>query len=287
MLDEPYDGPNAFGPTYGAHRERLELDADAYLELMACARDAGIALFATPFDVPSADLLAGLGMPAFKIASGDVTNLPLVEHVARFGRPLLVSTGGAALEDVRRVHDAVAPVNQRLCLMHCTAIYPPAPGELNLRAIATLRQAFPDAVIGFSDHSRLPGAGALAYTLGARVLERHFTLDRTARGSDHAISLEPAELRALVEELRIAREALGDGVKRRHPGEERHLRKTAKLLRAARCLPAGHRLSVRDLACKAPGAPGGLPPSELPAVIGRVLTRPVCEDDALSFDLLS
>jgi sialic acid synthase len=287
MLDEPYTGPNSFGPTYGAHRERLELDAGAYAQLQACARDAGITLFATPFDVPSADFLAGLGMPAFKIASGDVTNLPLVAHVARLGRPVLVSTGGATLEDVRRAHDAIVAVQPRLCLLHCTAIYPPSAGELNLAAIATLRREFPRAAAGFSDHSFVRGAASLAYALGARVLERHFTFDRDARGSDHAISLEPHELRALVEELRVTREILGDGVKRRQPGEERHLRKTAKLLRAARGLPAGHRLDARDLAIKAPATPGGLPPSAMPAVVGRVLTRPVRADEALAPDLLA
>jgi N-acetylneuraminate synthase/sialic acid synthase len=214
MYDKPYENENSFGPTYGAHREALELGRDAYVDLQRYAAELGVTFFATAFDVPSADFLAKLDVPAYKIASGDLKNLPLLRYVARIGRPVIVSTGGATLDDVRRAADAIGEINPRLGILQCTATYPTEPEQMNLRVISSLREQFPEACIGLSDHYNGIAMAVAAYVLGARIIEKHFTLNHTWRGTDHALSLEPVGMRKMVRDLRRARAALGDGVKR-------------------------------------------------------------------------
>jgi N-acetylneuraminate synthase/sialic acid synthase len=281
MYDRPYDNENSFGLTYGAHREALEFGRDEYLELQRHARQIGLSLFATAFDFPSADFLAELDMPAFKIASGDLTNIPLVKYVAQFQKPMLVSTGGGTLEDVQRAYEAVMPINPRLCLMQCTAGYPAEFEELNLRVINTFRERFPDVVIGLSSHDNGIAMAVVGYVLGARVVEKHYTLNRTMKGTDHAFSLEHPGMRRLVRDLRRARVALGDGVKRTYPSERAPLGKMGKKLVAARDLPAGHALRREDIAIKSPN--DGLPPYELDSVLGRVTLRALSEDENLAW----
>ena len=280
LYDSPYDNENSFGATYGEHREALELDRDAYRELQAYARELGLVFFATAFDEPSADLLAELDVPAFKIASGDLTNTPLLRHVAAFGKPLVVSTGGATLEDVDRAVDAVTGAGGTLCLLQCTAAYPAAVEDLNLGAITTLRERYPDIVIGLSDHQDGIAMAPVAYMLGARIVEKHFTLSHTAKGTDHAFSLMPEGMRKLVRDLRRVPIALGDGVKRPLPSEEKPLQKMGKKLVAARPLPAGHVLATGDLIAKSP-ADGGLPPYALDDLLGATLVRPLAEDETI------
>ncbi len=280
-FDAPYDNENSFGPTYGLHREALELDRDAYAELQAYARGLGLVFFATAFDVPSADLLAELDVAAFKIASGDLRNTPLLRHVAGFGKPIVLSTGGATLDDVDRAVDTVAPINDRLCILQCTAAYPAAIEDLNLQVITTLRERYPGFVIGLSDHQDGIAMSLVAYMLGARVIEKHFTFSHAAKGTDHAFSLMPEGMRKLVRDLRRVPIALGDGVKRPLPSEEQPLRKMGKQLVAARDLPAGHVLRAEDVAIKSP-ADGGLPPYELDALVGRRLARALAEDEAVT-----
>ena len=202
LYDSPYDNENSFGPTYGAHREALELDRDAYVGLRDEARSLGLVFFATAFDEPSADMLAQLDVPAYKIASGDLTNTPLLRHVASFGKPLVVSTGGATLDDVDRAVEAVLGVGGTICLLQCTAAYPAAVEDLNLGVITTLRERYPDVVVGLSDHQDGIAMAPVAYMLGARVVEKHFTLSHTAKGTDHAFSLMPEGMRKLVRDLR-------------------------------------------------------------------------------------
>ncbi len=280
LYDSPYENENSFGSTYGAHREALELDRAAYVELQACARELGLVFFATAFDETSADLLAELDVPAFKIASGDLTNTPLLRHVAALGKPLVVSTGGATLEDVDRAVDVVTGAGGSLCLLQCTAAYPAAVEDLNLGAITTLRERYPELVIGLSDHQDGIAMAPVAFMLGARLIEKHFTLSHTAKGTDHAFSLMPEGMRKLVRDLRRVPIAIGDGVKRPLPSEGKPLQKMGKKLVATRSLPAGHVLADGDLVAKSP-ADGGLPPYALDDLLGRPLTRPLAEDEAL------
>jgi N-acetylneuraminate synthase/sialic acid synthase len=281
MYEAPYDHENSFGSTYGAHREALELGRAEYVELQHYAREVGVTLFATAFDVASADFLAELDMPAYKIASGDLLNTPLLRYVASIGKPVLLSTGGARIEDVERAVDTIAPVNPQLCLLQCTAAYPAPVEELNLQVISTLRERFPDYVVGLSDHQDGIAMALVAYMLGARVMEKHFTLSHTLKGTDHAFSLMPEGMRKLVRDLRRVPSALGDGVKRPLPSEEPALRKMGKMLVAARDLEAGTVLTAGDVVAKSP-ADGGLPPYELDRLLGRALSRPLRADDAVT-----
>jgi sialic acid synthase len=284
MFAKPYDHENSFGPTYGEHREALEFGRDEYVELQRYCRELGLAFFATAFDIPSADFLADLDMPAYKIASGDLRTLPLLAHVARIGRPMIVSTGGATLEDVERAYEVIAPINPQLAFLQCTAAYPASAEDLNLRVITTLRDRFPELVVGLSDHENGIAMAVAAYVLGARIVEKHFTLNHTDKGTDHAFSLEPIGMRKLVRDLRRARVALGDGVKQPLPSERQPLLKMGKKLVASRQLCVGHVLRADDVALKSPG--DGLSPIHLADVLGRTLLFPLEPDDEITFEVL-
>ena len=285
MYDSAYNSENAYAPTYGAHREFLEFGRSEYQELKAYANELGITFFSTAFDMPSADFLEALDPPAFKIASGDVTNIPLLKHVAKFGRPMFVSTGGATMAEVQRAYDAIMPINTQLSIMQCTSGYPPAFEDLNMRVIQTYRDAFPDIVIGFSAHDSGIAMGLAGYILGARVIEKHFTLNRALKGTDHAFSLEPQGLGKLIRDLRRARIAMGDGVKRRFPSEDAPLFKMGKKIVAARNLPAGHVIEESDITYKCPA--DGLPPYFYDQVIGRRLVVALREEENVELENLA
>ena len=281
---KPYENENSYGATYGEHREALEFGRAEYEELQAYCAELGVTFFAAAFDFTSADLLAELDMPAYKIASGDLTNTPLLRHVARIGKPVIFSTGGGTLDDVRRAYDTLASENDQLAVLQCTAGYPAEWNELDLGVIGTYRNEFPEVVVGFSSHDNGIAMAVAAYVLGARIVEKHFTLNRAQKGTDHVFSLEPQGLRKMVRDLKRARLALGDGTKTTHPSEVAPLTKMSKKIVAARDLPAGHVLGEGDLALKSPG--DGIPPYELERVLGSTLRRPLLEDESVTFELL-
>ncbi|HVO83562.1 MAG TPA: N-acetylneuraminate synthase family protein [Syntrophobacteria bacterium] len=285
MYDKSYDHENSFGLTYGEHREALEFGWDEYRELMDYAKELGITMFATAFDVPSADFLAKLDVAAFKIASGDLKTIPLLQYVAKFQKPMIVSTGGGTMEDVNRAYDAIMPINQQLCFLQCTAGYPAAFEELNLNVITTFRERFPKTVIGLSSHDNGIAMAVAGYMLGARVIEKHFTLNHTWKGTDHAFSLEPTGFKKMVRDLRRVKVAMGDGVKRVYETEVNPMVKMGKKLVAARDLPAGHSIRREDIAIKSPG--DGLPPYELNKIIGRVTRVPLKQDQNIVFEVLN
>ncbi|HEX2461127.1 MAG TPA: N-acetylneuraminate synthase family protein [Vicinamibacterales bacterium] len=282
--NKPYDNENSFGSTYGEHREFLEFGLKEYTELQRYARELGIDFFATAFDVASADFLAELDMPAFKIASGDVKSAPLLEHVARFGKPVIISTGGALIDDVQRAYETLMAINPQVGILQCTAGYPASFDELDLRVIEQYRERFSGAVIGYSGHDNGIAMPVAAYVLGARIVEKHFTLNRAMKGTDHAFSLEPVGLRKMVRDLQRTHKALGNGCKKIYESEKSPIVKMGKSLVVARDLPMGHVLGPDDIVMKSPG--GGIPPYELEKVIGRVTLRALHEDDFLSFEVL-
>ena len=283
LYEAPYDNEHSFGRTYGEHREALELTAADWLELREFSREEGLTLFGTVFDEPSADLLAELDLPAFKVASADLVNTPLLRHVAGLGKPVFLSTGGGTLEDVERAVETILPLNQQLCVMQCTAAYPCEVDELNLQVVHAYRERFPDLVVGLSDHQSGIAMALVGYMLGARVIEKHFTLNHAWKGSDHAFSLMPEGMRRLVRDLHRVPAALGDGVKRPLPSEERPLEKMGKKLVAGRDLPAGHVVVTGDLVAKSP-ADGGLPPYVLDDLLGRALRRPLAEEQDVALE---
>lgn len=282
--DKPYENENSFGATYGAHREALEFGLYEYEELIKYAKEIGLVFFATAFDMKSADFLAELDMPLYKIASGDLKNIPLMKHVAKIGKPMIISTGGGTMEDVQRAYDAIMPINPQLAILQCTASYPAEPQDLNLRVITTYREKFPDVVIGLSDHENGIAMAVAAYVLGSRMVEQHFTLNHTWKGTDHAFSLEPIGMRKLVRDLRRVKVALGDGEKRIYPSEVNPIHKMGKKLVASRDLKAGQKLTREDIAIKSPS--DGIPPYELDNVIGKTLTKDLREDDNFAFEIL-
>jgi sialic acid synthase len=283
MYDRSYENENSFGATYGTHREALEFGRTEYQELQRYARELSLTFFATAFDIASADFLAQLDLGAYKVASGDIRNIPLLRHVARLGKPVILSTGGATFEDVERAYETIMPINDQLAILQCTAGYPAAFEELDLRVVQTYREHF-DVVIGLSSHDNGIAMAPVAYVLGARIVEKHFTFNRAAKGTDHPFSLEPVGLRKMVRDLRRVRSALGDGVKKVYPSEQGPILKMSKKLVAARDLPTGHVLTAEDVALKSPG--DGLPPHMLDVVVGRTLLRPLKADDTIQLAAL-
>ncbi len=284
LYNAPYVNENSFGATYGEHREALEFGKAEYIELQQYAKELGVAFFATAFDFRSADFLADLNIPAYKIASGDLNNTPLLKYIAQIGKPMILSTGGADLDAVKRAYHTIMPLNPQLCILHCTAAYPAQFEDLNLNVISTYLRQFPDAVIGLSDHENGIAMALVAYLLGAHVLEKHFTLNHTWKGTDHAFSLEPTGMRKLVRDLQRIPIALGNGVKQQLECEKKPLIKMGKKIVAARHLSSGQVLKREDVALKSPG--NGLPPYELDNVLGKTLTTALEEDDNITFEIL-
>lgn len=220
LLNQPYENEHSYGKTYGEHRQALELSDAALDTCCFTAEQSKVLCFATAFDEPSVDRIVKLGMPAIKIASGGLTDLTLLRHAASVRLPIILSTGGGTLWDVENAVTAITATHDQLAILHCTASYPVRDfAELNLSCITTLRERFPDFVIGWSGHDSGIAMSVMAYTLGARIIEKHFTLNRTNKGTDHAFSLEPAGLTKLCRDLSRAHAARGDGRKRFYPSE--------------------------------------------------------------------
>jgi N-acetylneuraminate synthase/N,N'-diacetyllegionaminate synthase len=263
---------------------RLELSAEAHAGLRERATRRGLVFFSTPFDEASADLLVDLGVELLKVPSGEVTNLPLLRHVAAKGRPVLLSTGMSTLDEVATAVETIEKAGgPPLAILHCVSAYPAPPEDTNLRALDTLRARF-GCPVGLSDHSLGLEIALAAVARGAAVLEKHLTLDRALPGPDHRASLPPADFAALVRGVRAVEAALGDGDKRPMPSEIDTRAVARRSLVAARALPAGHRLTRADVAIKRPGT--GIAPGELDGVLGRRLARALVADELLDWPSL-
>ena len=281
-FNAPYNSENAFGSTYGEHREALEFGEDEYRICIEEANRNKIIFFATAFDFSSADFLANLDVPGFKMASGDLKSLPLLKYVAKIGKPMVISTGGASIEDVDAAIATIKEEGAPLAVLQCTAAYPPKYEELNLNVIKTFRDRYPDVVVGYSGHDSGIAMSLAAYIFGARVIEKHFTLNRAMRGTDHAFSLEPDGLRKLVRDLDRARLALGSGVKETYTSEKEPLKKMGKKIVAARDIKSGEVISQEDLGYKSPG--DGLSPALADHVIGKQSSRFIQAGETLTVD---
>lgn len=250
---------------------RFQLSYDDFAALRDYCHDRGIVFLSTPFDHDSLDFLVTLGVPALKLPSGELTNLPLLHAAARSGLPAILSTGMADLSEVGVAVETLRSGGcDQLVVLHCVSNYPADPADANLRAMATMAEAF-DVPVGYSDHTPGLTVALASVALGACVLEKHFTLDRTLPGPDHAASLDPEELTALVREIRTLESALGDGAKRPRPAEVDTLKVARRSLFLSRPVPAGRQLDPADLVALRPA--GGIPPSEFDTVTGRRPTR--------------
>lgn len=282
FYNSPYNSENAYGPTYGLHREALEFNREQFIELKEYADKLGLIFFSTAFDMPSADFLAELDMPAYKIASGDLTNIPLLRYVAAKGKPMIMSTGAGTMADVQRAVEAILPINPQLAVLQCVTTYPTAYEDLNLNVIPSYREAFPEVVIGWSSHDNGIAMAVAAYMLGARVVEKHFTLNRAMKGTDHAFSLEPTGMRKMVRDMQRCRVALGCGIKQTMPQEQAAKMKMGKKIVAARDLEVGRTIREEDLTYKSPG--DGLAPYHADAIIGRTLKKPLVRDEEMTLE---
>jgi N,N'-diacetyllegionaminate synthase len=265
--------------------QKLELKPDDFKKLSAYAVKRGIIFLSTPFDEASVDLLDSLEVPAYKIPSGEITNFPLLEYIGRKKKPVILSTGMSVMPEIK---DAVSCLQKAgakdTILLHCISSYPAPPEDANLRVMAALKRRF-KLPIGLSDHTTGIYIPLAAAALGACVIEKHFTLDKTLPGPDHRASLEPAELREMVTAIRTVEKALGDG-KRRLTAGEKALKKVARRSLVARvAIPAGTVIKKDMIAIKRPGT--GLSPRYLSDIIGKKAVKNIAAGQVITWDKVS
>lgn len=255
--------------------KKLELDLDAHTLLMDHCRVRSIAFLSTPFDADSLDMLIDMGVPVVKIPSGEITNLPYLRKVGAKGLPVILSTGMASLDEVR---DAVTVLVEagtpaaRVTVLHCNTQYPTPLADANLRAMTTLAESFPECRAGYSDHTPGISCAVAAAAMGATVIEKHFTLDKTLPGPDHAASMDPIELSAMVRSVREVELALGDGVKQPSGSEHSNIDIARRFLVASTPIKTGERFSEANLAARRTGC-GGISPMRWDEVMGLPAKR--------------
>lgn len=267
---------------FGSLREMVkayQFTPEMHREALAHCRARGIAFCSSVFSPEEADLLESLEVPFYKIASMDAVNVPLLDYVARKGRPVLISTGMATLAEIERAVETVRRAgNEQTVLLHCVSIYPPDYAMIHLRNIKMLSRAF-GVPVGFSDHTLGTAISLAAMALGAAVIEKHFTLDKDMEGWDHAVSADPEDMRVIAAEGKNIFTALGSSHRVVTDAELAKRRSFRRSLVARRALPKGHALKEADLDAKRPGT--GIGPDELGYVVGRTLNRAVGEDELI------
>lgn len=259
--------------------KKLELPFDAFLKLKARCDEIGITFLSTPFDLDSIAFLDTLDMPFWKVPSGEITNLPYLLAIARTKKPVVMSTGMCELEEIQATIDVLkSNGTPKITLLHCNTEYPTPFEDVNLRAMEALRERFA-VETGYSDHSRGIEIPIAAAALGAAVIEKHFTLDRNMEGPDHKASLEPEELKAMVDSVRHVEAALGDGVKRPSPSEQKNIQIARKSIVARRTIRKGEALTEENLAVKRPGS--GVSPMRWFEALGTPAVRDFAEDELI------
>ncbi len=275
-LNKPYTSPHAYGPTYGEHRDKLELSEEEYHTLKKYAENKGMLFFASVWDEKSADFLERLNVDAYKIPSADTINIPLLEHVAKKDRPVLISTGMNTFEEIEAAVNAVTQHNPRVLLFHCLSLYPSPEEKINLKFMDVLKDAFHPLPVGYSGHEMdlLPTLAAVAR--GAVIVERHLTLDKTMKGSDHAASLEPHQFKELVGSIRRIESILGSTEKVIFSELVPLREKLAKSIVTKKGVKKGTAITRDMLTAKSPGT--GISPIQMSDLIGRVAPIDLEED---------
>tara|TARA_R110000751_G_scaffold5901_1_gene26087 strand:- start:1518 stop:2576 length:1059 start_codon:yes stop_codon:yes gene_type:complete len=274
------DNPQWMANTYGVHREMLEPTYLQWEQIFDHCRNIGITAFSTPFDFLSADLLRSLDVPAFKIASGDATNIPLIEYVAAFGKPMIISTGGCEIADVDRLTTAMNATGTPYAILQCSCIYPAPDDVLNLRVIEGYRERYDNIVTGLSTHNFDIAPTLGAFALGGRIFEHHYTNDREWKGTDNHFSLTPELLGSLRKGLDSLADALGEPDKYQLPVEEAYTTERRKSLYWKRALSEGDTVSREDIAILCPGS-GDFQPYDLDRVVGSTVTGEVTAEEAV------
>lgn len=262
---------------------RYELSEEAHRELFAHAREKGILAFSTPSYFDDVELLERCGVPAYKIGSDDLTNLPFISYVAKKGKPVIFSTGMGTQEEVAEAVQTIRQVgNHEFVILHCVSNYPIRDlGAVNLRAIPNLQAVF-SAPVGFSDHTTTLSAALGAVALGACLVERHFTLDKKLQAPDAFFSADPAQMRELVVAIRELEQALGDGVKRPTPSEEQMRAKTRKSAIARADIRPGEPIRPEQIIVKRPAT--GVAPKDAHRLVGRRAKRLIPQDEAITLE---
>jgi N,N'-diacetyllegionaminate synthase len=262
--------------------KELELNMDAHRELFDLTTELGMIFLSTPFDEVSADNLEGLGVPAFKIASPDLTNIPLLEHIARKGKPVILSTGMSTLDEVKEGISAITGCgNDQIIPLHCLSSYPAPTRDVNLRAMGTMRGAL-SVDVGYSDHTLGGEIAIAAVAMGAVAIEKHFTMDRNLPGPDHPASLEPDELADMIQSIRNVENALGNGNKIAQPSELDTARTARRSLAAAIDIPANTVIGREMIIALRPGT--GIQPRDISSVIGQTTVKAVQARRLLGWD---
>ena len=260
--------------------KRVSLSFEAHKRLLAHARANNIIFLSTPFSREAADFLETLPVSAFKIGSGELTNLPLQEHIARKNKPMIISAGMATSDEVEATLGRIRGINQELALMHCTSTYPTPYEHANLNVLPLLKSKY-NLPVGLSDHTLGTAVSIAAAALGANLIEKHFTLSRDLEGPDQKASLEPAEFRDLVQSIRAVEKALGDGIKKIQPGEDEVRRMAQHSVVSLRDIPRGNTILADDVWVKRPGT--GISARHLSAIIGRRALRFIPKDRLLDW----
>lgn len=275
-LEKPYTSPHAFAPTYGEHRDKLEFGEKEYRELKDYADEKKILFFASVWDHSSTDFLDQFDIGAYKIPSADVTNLPLLEYVAKKDKPVLLSTGMSSLDEVDNAVAAVLAHNPRLILFHCLSLYPSPENMINMSFMQILKKRFSPLPFGYSGHEidMLPTIVAVAQ--GAQIVERHFTLDKKMKGSDHSGSLEPDQFKELVDSIRRIEIINGVADKILYDELIPLREKLAKSVATKVAIPKGAVITKEMLTVKGPGS--GIRPGKMGDLVGKIAKEDMDED---------
>jgi len=279
---KPYTGPNSFGPTYGEHRQRLELDMGAMAELKALAQDLGLTFFASVWDEPSLVAMHKLRAWPIKIPSADLGNLPLLRKAASLGAPIILSTGMSEMDEIDLAVAELTSRNAQVAILHCNSSYPCPDSETGVRVMDKLGKRY-GLPTGYSGHEQGLGPSLAAAALGACIIERHFTLDKSLPGTDHKASLTPVEFTELARLVRSMEAALLTEDKCVSPAERATGVKLKKSVVFARALPAGHVLREHDLTAKCPG--DGVSPLNWDKIVGMRLTQDVDLDQQFEWNM--
>ncbi|MDI6785193.1 MAG: N-acetylneuraminate synthase [bacterium] len=264
--------------------KRIEMPRQWHKKLASYCYEKEIIFLSTPFDLQAVNELEEVGMLAYKIASFEITHLPLLEHTAKTGKPIILSTGMADLSDIEEALNVIyRQGNEDVVLLHCAINYPPKFEDLNLRAMETMKQAF-QLPVGFSDHTLGVTSDIAAVAMGASLIEKHFTLDRTLPGPDHPFALEPDELKSMIQSIRDTEKALGSPIKRHTEAEEEMYRLGRRSLVAACNIHKGVVITREMLEIKRPGY--GIPTKMLDIVVGRVAKIDIEKDDILTWEMI-
>jgi len=260
--------------------KKLEMSIEQMKELKGYCEEKGITFITTPFDEDSLDELDELDVPAYKISSTDLTNIAFIEKVAAKNKPMILSTGMSYLEEIESVLEQVHAINQDVIILQCTGNYPTQADNINLKILDTFKSTF-NVLVGFSDHSEGVGASPFAVALGAKLIEKHFTLDKDMEGPDHAASLSPDELKNLVSSIRTVEQYLGDAKKRPTDSEEETRKKLQKCLVAAQDILSGEFFSSENIVAKRTGGEG-ISALRYKEVLGQVADRSYSKNEIIS-----